>query len=109
MIIAIASEKGGTGKTTITTNLAIVKGQEAAEVLLVDADPQQSSTDFSSVRSEKCYSPYLSCSSMFGENAGEDLRKLRYKYDDIFVDVGGVTHKPCEAFYWKLRFSSFLF
>ena len=42
MIISIVNEKGGSGKTTIATNLAFKFAQEGIDLMLIDADPQRS-------------------------------------------------------------------
>lgn len=89
MILVIASEKGGTGKTTIATNLAIMRALDKKDVLLVDADPQASSLDFSGIREEEGHKPTITCSAIYGRNLSSELKKLSPKFDDIIVDVGG--------------------
>ena len=89
MIVVVASEKGGTGKTTVATNLAVMRSINRFEVLLVDADTQGSSQDFAAVRSQEGHQPEIVCSSIFGRGIASELRKLRSRFDTIVVDVGG--------------------
>lgn len=50
--ILVASSKGGVGKTTLATNLAACFALEGKRTVLVDADPQHSSTRWAERRSE---------------------------------------------------------
>lgn len=45
-IIACINEKGGSGKTTVSTNLACALHRKGKKVVLVDADPQGSTRDW---------------------------------------------------------------
>lgn len=89
MIIVVANEKGGTGKTTLATNLAVYRAINASDVLLVDADPQNSCRDFVAVRDEEAHQPTVTCASITGKSLAGELRKMEHKFDDIVVDVGG--------------------
>ena len=89
MILACANEKGGVGKTTLAFQVAIALRLQGRDVLLVDADPQRSSSDIAAVRSAAGVSPELSCVSLHGKGLAEEIGRLRKRYDDIVVDVGG--------------------
>lgn len=43
-VVSVANQKGGTGKSTITTNLAVAAGEDGLRVLVVDLDPQADAT-----------------------------------------------------------------
>ena len=45
MLITLANQKGGTGKTTLATNLAGAFAADRRRVVLVDIDPQRSALE----------------------------------------------------------------
>ena len=51
-VISIAIQKGGSGKTTTTINLAAALQKRGHSVLLIDADPQASMTEALGIREE---------------------------------------------------------
>jgi chromosome partitioning protein len=89
MVVVVGSEKGGTGKTTIATNLAIHRAQSGRDVLLVDADPQGSAIEFSRVREGEGHTPIITCVMITGRSVASEVRKLNSRFGDIVIDVGG--------------------
>lgn len=88
MIILIGSEKGGTGKTTLTTNLAAYHIRQGKETLLVDTDKQGSASAWAATR-DATDLPHMPCIQKFGKSLTTELQGLAEKYDDVIVDAGG--------------------
>lgn len=88
MLILVANEKGGVGKTTIAVNLAAMCVLAGKETLLIDTDKQESASAWASVRHESEIVPSVTCVAKTGK-VGFDLVKLKDKFDVIIVDAGG--------------------
>ncbi|HQH27598.1 MAG TPA: AAA family ATPase, partial [Oligoflexia bacterium] len=50
MIITVGGTKGGGGKTTLATNLVVMRSLQSRDVLLIDADDQGTASSFTSLR-----------------------------------------------------------
>lgn len=90
MIIVAGGIKGGSGKSTVATNLAVMRALEDRDVLLVDADDQETATDFTIFRNErtKGRAGYTSI-KLTGAAVRTEVQRLREKYDDIVIDTSG--------------------
>lgn len=53
IVISVLNQKGGVGKTTLSTHLARSLQLKGSNVLLVDSDPQGSARDWSAVREDQ--------------------------------------------------------
>lgn len=88
-VIVIGGLKGGGGKSTVATNLAIMRAKDNRDVLLVDADDQETSADFTALRTEREGSAGYTCIKLTGPLVRTQVQRLAHKYDDIVIDVGG--------------------
>lgn len=53
-VMAVANQKGGTGKSTIAVNVAVAAGERELRVLVVDVDPQADATTMLGVDPDAC-------------------------------------------------------
>jgi chromosome partitioning protein len=89
MIILIGGEKGGTGKTTIATNLAAMRALAGRDVLLIDTDIQGSANYWAQSRDELGIIPRVACVQKFGKGLPVEVKDLAKRYQDIIIDAGG--------------------
>jgi chromosome partitioning protein len=92
MILVFGGIKGGVGKTTLATHMAILRANQSKDILLVDADDQATASDFTTVRNETLADQggagYTSI-QLHGSAVRSEVLRLAAKYDDIVIDVGG--------------------
>lgn len=92
LIVVAGGIKGGVGKTTLATNMTIMLAGQGRDVLLIDADDQETASDFTIVRNETLAdhggAGYTSV-KLHGVAVRTDTLRLAAKYDDIVIDVGG--------------------
>lgn len=89
MIVLVGGEKGGTGKTTIATNLAQMRAQNGHDVLLVDTDKQESASSWAGLREEEGIKPAITTVQKVGKSITRDLLDLAKRFDDLIIDAGG--------------------
>jgi len=81
MITVVGNLKGGTGKSTVTFNLAIWLALNDYRVELFDLDPQATLSDVGDIRAEDEYEPQISI-----KNSLDGLKKS--KKEEILIDIG---------------------
>jgi chromosome partitioning protein len=84
MIIALASLKGGSGKTTLSVHLAAAISQAGRKVLLADADPQGSASDWAAARED---TPPFPVVGMARNTIHRDLPAIASDYHHTVIDT----------------------
>ncbi|MBD2303576.1 ParA family partition ATPase [Nostoc sp. FACHB-190] len=81
-VIAVLNQKGGSGKTTIATNLAHALKRDNYTVLLVDSDPQGSARDWN----EASGGNIIPVVGLDRETLAKDLQAISQGYNWIVID-----------------------
>jgi chromosome partitioning protein len=88
MILIVGGIKGGCGKTTLATNIAVYLLRQKRNVLLIDADDQRSCCDWASQRAVQGLQT-IPTVSITGKGAYSQIESFKSTYDEIIVDTGG--------------------
>lgn len=89
MILVLGGIKGGSGKTTISTNLCVIKALEGKKVLFIDADEQMSASSWSEHRESLGIETPWTTINLHGSAVRSQVAKLKADYDEVIIDVGG--------------------
>lgn len=89
MILTVGGIKGGAGKSMITVNLTVARYLRNKKILLVDADDQGTTGDWSEHRMN-LGNPTSWTTVRFKNNSiGTEILKMTPNYDDVIIDCGG--------------------
>jgi len=111
MILLIGGEKGGAGKSTLACNLAVYLTCQNKDVLLLDADPQKTSSTWSYRRNLLVDQnlPKLHNAEKTGD-IYDTVMDFSKRYDFIIIDSGGRDSKElrsgliaCDVFYTPIK------
>ncbi|ATD00902.1 MAG: AAA family ATPase [Pseudomonadota bacterium] len=96
MIILVGGEKGGSGKSCLAQNVAVYLTLQNYTVLIVDCDPQRTSSDWIQARNTNPQLPLINCVQLYGK-IRNDLLSLENHYDYVIVDCGGQDNLALRA------------
>lgn len=89
MILVIGGIKGGSGKTTLATNLTVLRSNAGKRVLFIDTDEQRSASDWVDQRNAFDIQTNWTTIQLSGSSIHREITKLSANYDDVIIDAGG--------------------
>ncbi len=94
-IIAVCNQKGGSGKTTLSMQLAGTLARRKNKVLVVDADPQGTATRWAaSADDENPFPASVIGLSAANEKVHREVKKFVGDYDFIVIDCPPAADSP---------------
>ncbi|MCA2999495.1 MAG: AAA family ATPase [Rhodocyclaceae bacterium] len=91
MIVLVANEKGGVGKTSVAVNLAALAASDGVRTLLLDTDPNGSTTGWLATRGEVTPPPAEIFTLMLTTNAARMVADQAGHYELVIVDAGAAA------------------
>ena len=86
MIIAVLNQKGGVGKTTLATHLAMEFAYRGERALVVDADPQGSALDWSQTRAQHRLPRLAGVIGLARETLHHEVPVIARNVDHVVID-----------------------
>src|SRR5579872_2887716 len=87
-VITVAQQKGGAGKTTVASHIAVALSQKGNRVAIVDIDPQGSMSYWHNIREEALGEGYtgITFASVSGWREASEISRLKRAVDYIVID-----------------------
>src|SRR3546814_6723605 len=92
MIFALLNQKGGVGKTTLATHIAGELAMRGLHVILLDADPQGSSLDWTQRRSQQGLPRLFSTVGLARETLHQEAPELARRAAHVIIDGRSEEH-----------------
>lgn len=92
MIILVAAEKGGVGKTSVAVNLAALAVSDGIDTLLLDTDSTGSAGAWIRIRKDENVTPAIPVLTITDADPISTLADIAPKYDLVIVDVGARSY-----------------
>jgi chromosome partitioning protein len=97
MITVLGGEKGGTGKTVLAVNLAVMRARAGHTVVLIDGDKQGSTAMWAVIREQNGIKPTVPTVQKVGPALRFEVLELAQRFEDVVIDVGGRDSRELRA------------
>ncbi len=86
IVITVAQQKGGAGKTTLAANLAVAFALDGRRVAVLDIDPQHSLARWHAIRATREGALPITLSDAAGWRLSAEVEKLSRAHDVVVID-----------------------